>query len=106
MTKNKIAFTMKIDPKKAREYKFRHDEIWPELKDTLKEAGIQDYSIFLDEETGVLFAVLICTNSVARSSLPQKPIVQKWWEYMAPLMDIHLDNSPIEKNLALVFHLD
>lgn len=49
------AFTMKLNKGFEDEYKKRHDEIWPELKKTLSDAGISDYSIYLDEETGTLF---------------------------------------------------
>lgn len=51
------AFTMKLKPGTVAEYKKRHDEIWPELARELHQAGISDYSIFLDEETLTLFAV-------------------------------------------------
>jgi len=53
-----IAFTMQLKPGQAAEYERRHDAIWPELVELLKQAGISDYSIFLDETTGTLFAVL------------------------------------------------
>lgn len=51
------AFKMKLKSGFEVEYKKRHDEIWPELAKLLSESGIQDYSIFLDEETLTLFAV-------------------------------------------------
>ena len=52
------AFKMKLKPGFQAEYKLRHDRIWPELQTLLSESGIQDYSIFLDEETLILFAVV------------------------------------------------
>ncbi|TIV48253.1 MAG: L-rhamnose mutarotase, partial [Mesorhizobium sp.] len=54
----KYAFRMKLNPGMRAEYKRRHDEIWPELVVLLREAGISDYSIHLDEETNILFGVL------------------------------------------------
>ena len=51
----KHAFKMMLNPGMAEEYKRRHDEIWPELVDLLHEAGVSDYSIFLDEDTNTLF---------------------------------------------------
>ncbi len=47
MTRN--AFKMKLKPGFEAEYQKRHDEIWPELSKVLTEAGVSDYSIFLDE---------------------------------------------------------
>jgi len=54
----RIAFKMKLFPGYAAEYKQRHAAIWPELAALLKSAGVKDYSIFLDEETLLLFAYL------------------------------------------------
>ena len=52
----RIAFKMKLLKGFEAEYKKRHDEIWAELKELLKDTGIAEYSIFLDEETNWLFA--------------------------------------------------
>jgi L-rhamnose mutarotase len=100
------AFKMKLKPGNVAEYKKRHDEIWPELQKELRAAGISDYSIFLDEETLTLFAVQKLSDNNTAAALPNSPIVKKWWSYMAPLMDVHPDNSPVSKPLKEVFHLD
>jgi L-rhamnose mutarotase len=104
MTRN--AFKMKLKPGNVAEYKKRHDEIWPELAREIRAAGISDYSIFLDEETLTLFAVQKLTDKNSAAALPNSPIVRKWWDSMAPLMETHSDNSPIAKPLKEVFHLD
>jgi L-rhamnose mutarotase len=54
----KIAFNMQLLPGQACQYRRRHDEIWPQLLALLHDAGIRDDSIFLDEGTNILFAVL------------------------------------------------
>jgi len=54
MIMKRFAFKMKLKPGVVEEYKRRHDDIWPKLAEVLRAAGISDYSIFLDEETGVL----------------------------------------------------
>lgn len=43
-------FKMRVKAGYEDEYKRRHNEIWPELKRLLKEAGIQNYSIALDKD--------------------------------------------------------
>jgi L-rhamnose mutarotase len=103
MTRN--AFKMKLKPGNVAEYKKRHDEIWPELSRELRAAGISDYSIFLDEETLTLFAVQKLTDKNSAAALPNSPIVRKWWDSMAPLMETHPDNSPVAKPLREVFYL-
>ena len=104
MTRN--AFKMQLKPDVVAEYKKRHDEIWPELAAELKAAGISDYSIFLDEETLTLFAVQKLSDGNSAAALPRSPIVRKWWDAMAPLMEAHPDNSPAATPLREVFHLD
>ena len=102
----RVAFKLQLKPGVVAEYKKRHDEIWPELKAELKAAGVSDYSIFLDEETLTLFAVQKLGEKNSAAELPDSPIVRKWWSYMAPLMEVHPDNSPITKPLKEVFHLE
>ncbi len=102
---NRHAFKMKLKPGNVAEYKKRHDAIWPELSKALKDAGVSDYSIFLDEETLTLFAVQRLAGNHTAAALPKMPIVRKWWDSMAPLMEVNADNSPREWPLKEVFHL-
>ena len=100
----KIAFVMNLNPGQAAEYERRHDEIWPDLVDTLKQAGISDYSIFLEKSSCKLFAVLKRSENHGMERLPIDPVVKKWWDYMADIMETHDDNRPVEESLKLVFH--
>jgi L-rhamnose mutarotase len=101
----KLAFIMKLKPGNAEEYKKRHDAIWPELAQLLKDNGISDYSIFLDEQSNNLFAVQQQTGASSQD-LGKTEIVQKWWAYMADIMETNPDNSPLSIPLTQVFHLD
>jgi L-rhamnose mutarotase len=101
----KYAFRMRLNPGMALEYRARHDEIWPELVDLLKDAGISDYSIHLDEETNLLFGVLWRTDDHKMADLPSHPIMQKWWAHMADIMETRADNEPVAVPLNTVFHL-
>lgn len=100
-----IAFTMRLKPGQAAEYERRHDAIWPELVALLKEAGISDYSIFLDEESGTLFAVLRRADDHRMDSLPAQEVMRRWWARMAELMATNPDGSPVTVPLRRVFHL-
>lgn len=101
--KKQIAFRMKIKPGSEKEYKERHDKIWPELTELLKSKGIITYSIFLDEPTSTLFAVQEVIGEIGSQDLGENPIVQKWWEYMADIMETNEDNSPVTMPLNEVF---
>lgn len=101
-----IAFTMRLNPGQADEYKRRHDAIWPALSALLHDAGIRDYSIFLDEESGVLFAVLRLAAGHRLADLPRHELMQRWWRFMGDIMATNADGSPQQVALRPVFHMD
>lgn len=100
------AFKMKLKPGFQEEYKRRHDQIWPELETLLHQAGIRDYSIFLDPETDTLFAVQKTISNISSQNLGLHEIVSKWWAHMADIMEANADNSPVSIPLQEVFHMD
>ena len=102
----KIAFKMKLNPGCKEEYKRRHNAIWPELKELLTKSGVRDYTIFLDEETNTLFAIQYQAGDASSQELGANPIVQRWWKYMADIMETNPDSSPISIPLEKVFHMD
>jgi L-rhamnose mutarotase len=101
----RLAFRMKVFPGMEEEYKRRHDAIWPELSNLLKSKWISSHSIFLDERDGSLFGVLNVENDVSMETLPQHPVMKKWWVYMQDIMETHADSSPISIPLTEVFYL-
>ena len=102
----RCAFKMKLKPGKKEEYQKRHNAIWPDLRKLLHDAGIREYSIFFDEETNTLFAVQKIVGERGSQDLAQTVIVQKWWAYMADIMDTNPDNSPVSIPLEEVFYLE
>ena len=90
----RIAFTMKLNNGFEEEYKKRHDALWPELKTLLKKTGINNYSIFLDKQTNILFAYLSIDDVSKLDDLPTEAIMKKWWSYMKDIMETNEDGSP------------
>lgn len=101
----KYAFKMRLNPGCEEEYKKRHDEIWPELVELLKQAGVSDYSIHFDPETSILFGVLWRSNEHTMHNLPAHDVMKKWGAHMADVMETHPDNEPVATELATVFHM-
>lgn len=102
---DRIAFRMNLNPGQAAEYEKRHDEIFPELVAALKDAGVSDYSIWLDPEDHHLFGVLTRSDSSKLNELPRTEIVKRWWAFMSDIMECNPDNSPVQVPLNMVFHL-
>lgn len=101
----RIAFKMQLHKGFEEEYKKRHDEIWPELQQLLKQTGISEYSIFLEESTGALFGVLKIKDASLLDQLPSHPVMQRWWVYMKDIMESNPDNSPVSVPLKEVFYM-
>ena len=102
----RFGFKMKMNPGMKEEYRKRHNEIWPELVKLLKDQGVGNYSIWLDEETSTLFAYQEQSGESSSQDLGTTEIVQKWWKYMADIMETNPDNSPISIPLEEVFYME
>lgn len=102
----RVAFKMFLKPGLEEEYEKRHSAIWPELKKLLSDTGVRDYSIFWDRETNMLFAVQKIKGGQSSQEIGTNPIVQKWWNYMADIMEVNKDNSPVSIPLEELFHMD
>lgn len=101
----RVAFKMQLHKGFEEEYKKRHEEIWPDLQKLLKDSGIAEYSIFLDETTNSLFGVLKVSDPEILDKLPEHEVMQRWWNHMKDIMDSNTDNSPVSIKLNEVFYL-
>ena len=101
----KFSYKMQLKLGHEAEYQRRHDAIWPELLEVLKNAGISEYSIYLDQKTGTLFGSLSRRSNHTMDQLPLDPVMQRWWNYMADIIETGPDNVPIVVPLDLVFYM-
>ena len=102
----RLAFKMHLNEGQKDLYKKRHARLWPELHKLLKENGISEYSIFLDEETNILFAFQKQAGDRGSQDLGKLEIVQKWWKFMSDIMETNPDNSPVTTTLEEVFFME
>ena len=102
----RYAFKMKLKSGYREEYIRRHNAIWPEMKSLLTASGVRDYTIFLDSESNTLFAVQSQEGDASSQELGGDPVVQKWWRYMADIVETNSDASPVSIPLEEVFHMD
>jgi L-rhamnose mutarotase len=96
----RYAWRAKVIEGRLDEYIKRHNEIWPELADLLKKAGIQNYTIWHNNND--LFGYYECEKGVeyAAEVQAQSPIVDKWNEYMKDVMVMEMD--PVTKAQPLM----
>ena len=96
---------MKLLPGFENEYRKRHDQLWPELQTLLQSTGIRDYSIFLDDETNILFAVLTISDPANLDRLPGQAVMKHWWTFMKDIMETNPDHSPVSIPLKELFYM-
>ena len=89
-----------------REYKERHNPIWPELETVLKQHGVLSYSIFLNPQTRQLFGYAEIEDEERWSAIAQTPECRRWWEYMSDIMETNPDKSPAAMEIREVFHIE
>ena len=102
----RFAFKMYLKPGYEEEYERRHAALWPELKKQISEAGVSDYSIYWDKDTNILFGIQKIEGETSSQDMGADEITKKCWDYMADIMEVNPDNSPVTVPLKEVFHLD
>ena len=102
----RIGIRMRLRPGQQAEYRRRHDALWPELRALLSDHGISDYTIFHDPGTDSLFALLHAEDPARLEGLADAPVMRRWWDHMADIMDTEPDNRPRQVPLVEVFHMD
>ncbi|KAL2160717.1 hypothetical protein VTH06DRAFT_914 [Thermothelomyces fergusii] len=78
----RFAQIVKLKPEYVDKYKEIHAAVWPEVLDQIKDCNIQDYSIFHDADSGVLFASFkyVGTDYAAdMERMRANPKVREWW---------------------------
>lgn len=100
------AFLMKVNEGCEQEYEKRHNPIWPELEQVLKEHGVHNYSIFLDRQNRHLFAYAEIEDEERWTAISRTDVCRRWWGSMKELMPSNPDSSPVARDLQEVFHLD
>ena len=100
------AFLMSVHPGAHEEYRQRHNPIWSELEELLRDHGVHNYSIFLEPESNRLFAYAEIESEARWDAIAQTAVCRRWWAHMKEIMPSNPDDSPVSAPLAEVFHLD
>lgn len=103
----RMAWKGKIKPGCKEEYIRRHQEIWPEMVELLKEAGICNYTIFANGDE--LFGYYECEKGIAfaEKTQAQSPVVDRWNAYMADILELEMDpQTGAQPKLEPVFRLE
>jgi len=89
------------------EYVRRHNEIWPELVEVLKKAGIKNYTIW--NIGNDLFGYYECEKGVdfAAKTQAESEVVDRWNAYMKDVMVMEMDPiTGAQPKLEQVFFME
>ena len=100
------SFKMKLYKGMEDEYEKRHNNLWPEMKEMIHNYGGSNYSIYLDEDTNLLYGYIEIEDVERWDESANTEICRRWWDYMKDIMETNADNSPVSVDLKQVFHLD
>ena len=106
----RVCFLLNVRPEKLEEYKARHREVWPEMLSALREAGWNNYSLFLRPD-GLLVGYLETPDfEHALAQMKRHEVNERWQREMAPFFLFqNADKSAVDRTmvpLEEVFHLD
>ena len=104
----RVGFCFKVKSNVIPEYRRRHEEVWSEMLDALRDTGWHNYSIFLRED-GLLFGYLETEDfQKAQAAMATREVNLRWQRDMAPFFENLEGRRPDEGMLLLeeVFHLD
>jgi len=79
----RIAQVVKLRPECVKEYKECHAKVWPEVLKQIKACNIEDYSIFYDDKTGILFASFKYVGYDYQGDMEkmrENEKVREWWK--------------------------
>lgn len=103
----KYAWNALVAEGKIDEYKRRHDNLWPEMKELLKKAGIRNYTIW--NVGNELFGYYECEFGAEYAAKVQREseIVERWDEYMKDILIMETDpETGAQPRLTQVFSFE
>jgi len=105
----RVGFILKVKADRVEEYRQRHQAVWPEMLEALRQTGWHNYSLFMRND-GLLFGYVETPEGLqaARDGMATRDVNAKWQAAMAPFFE-GLEGGPPDAGmveLEEVFHLD
>ena len=100
----RVCFLLGVDPERLDEYKERHRNVWPEMRDALREAGWGNYSLFLRDDGLLVGYVETEDFEAAQRAMAATDVNDRWQSEMAAFFGERADEGLVR--LEEVFHLD
>jgi L-rhamnose mutarotase len=99
----RVCFSLQVRPDRLEEYKRRHQQVWPEMLDALRDAGWRNYSLFLRDDGLLVGYVETDDFEAAQRAMSATAVNERWQAEMAEFFGERADES--FRRLEEVFHL-
>lgn len=77
-------FLLRVRPDRLTEYVDVHQRVWAQMRDALTQAGWRNYSLFLEEETGLVVGYFESDDvHAAQRAMATSDVNTRWQEAMA-----------------------
>lgn len=104
----RIGFVLKVRAELIPEYRRRHEQVWPEMRDALSRTGWHNYTLFMRAD-GMLFGYFETPDSLAAAldGMSREEVNSRWQAEMAPFFEgTGGAADTMMDELVEVFHLD
>lgn len=104
----RVCFTLQVSPDHVAEYRRRHAAVWPEMLLALRDAGWQDYSLFIRDDGLVVGYFVTGDLEAAQSAMDGTSVNRRWQAEMAPFfVGLSAGRADQEMNvLEQIFNLE
>ena len=103
----RICFMLKLREDRVAEYLERHRNVWPQMREALKETGWGNYTLFLAPGAQVIGYLETESFDEGRRRMKQLPINELWQTEMAPFFESSGEQADDSmRPLPELFHLD
>ena len=103
----RTCFVLRVRPDRVEEYRARHAEVWPEMRQALRDTGWRNYSLFLRDD-GLLIGYVECEDfEASRAAMQETDVNARWQAEMAAFFELADADAPDAAMAPLpeVFHL-
>jgi len=92
----RVAQIVKLKPEYVDKYKECHSKVWPEVLKQIKDCNIEDYSIFHDPGTNILFASFKYVGynwAGDMERMRENSKVQEWWRMTDSMQESFVEGA-------------
>lgn len=83
----RICFCLQVKRDRLDEYRTRHEAVWPEMQEALRQAGWHNYSLFLRDDGLLIGYVETPDFEPALAMMAATDVNRRWQTWMADFFD-------------------